>query len=383
MSLGGTPSQLTTFVYNDAGQVESESHGQGILGGLSVHHVYDNQGRRTQTRLESGVNVLSTIDYDWSSVNPSIGRLNSITHGGKTLAYSYRSDNLLSSVKDGTIYQHNRTYDNLKRLNYLETKASSTPIPMGFTLQYNKLNQRIRVEREDQSYWLYQYDDLGQLTQAQRYWKDRSTVAGQGFSYDYDDIGNRVNTGGRASSVSTYSNNSRNELDDHSVAAVVDVQGLANPTANVTVNGYVADRKKEYFHKALSIDNSTSAVYTNLTITSTYGGGETATGKVYLPQTPENFTYDDDGNLLSDGRWDYEWDGENRLIEMTAIGSFPAGVAERLEFSYDYQGRRIEKALGSGLKIRFRCKTPCFRVRCGFPGFIRKGVSPRKAHHYL
>jgi YD repeat-containing protein len=36
-----------------------------------------------------------------------------------------------------------------------------------------------------------------------------------------------------------------------------------------------------------------------------------------IPGTPEEFVYDLDGNLISDGRWDYVWDGENRLISMT------------------------------------------------------------------
>jgi hypothetical protein len=29
--------------------------------------------------------------------------------------------------------------------------------------------------------------------------------------------------------------------------------------------------------------------------------------------------YDLDGNLLSDGRWTYTWDGENRLVKMVSI----------------------------------------------------------------
>jgi len=37
-------------------------------------------------------------------------------------------------------------------------------------------------------------------------------------------------------------------------------------------------------------------------------------GRCLLPKSPESFTYDDDGNLLSDGRWIYSWDGQNRLI---------------------------------------------------------------------
>src|SRR5438128_9266361 len=65
---------------------------------------------------------------------------------------------------------------------------------------------------------------------------------------------------------------------------------------------------------------------------------------VYIPKTPEVFAYDSDGDLLSDGRWDYTWDGENRLIAMQTRYGLPSGVPiVRLEFSYDYLSRRVQK----------------------------------------
>ena len=36
------------------------------------------------------------------------------------------------------------------------------------------------------------------------------------------------------------------------------------------------------------------------------------TGNRFTPQTPEAFAYDDDGNLLQDGRWIYTWDVSDR-----------------------------------------------------------------------
>jgi RHS repeat-associated protein len=52
-------------------------------------------------------------------------------------------------------------------------------------------------------------------------------------------------------------------------------------------------------------------------------------------------TYDADGDMLSDGTWSFTWNAENRLI-----------VAEKsdakLEFKYDYMGRRVEKKVYSG-----------------------------------
>lgn len=62
-----------------------------------------------------------------------------------------------------------------------------------------------------------------------------------------------------------------------------------------------------------------------------------------LPQANEAYTYDADGNLTSDGRWNYTWDAENRLISMQAISNVPAAAKRRLDFVYDYLGRRVQK----------------------------------------
>jgi len=55
------------------------------------------------------------------------------------------------------------------------------------------------------------------------------------------------------------------------------------------------------------------------------------------------YAYDADGNLSTDGRWSYTWDAENRLTSMEAIAAVPVAAKLRLEFAYDYMGRRIQK----------------------------------------
>ena len=47
-------------------------------------------------------------------------------------------------------------------------------------------------------------------------------------------------------------------------------------------------------------------------------------------------TYDADGNMLTCNGWTFTWNGENRLIAAESSDT-------RLEFSYDYMGRRLEK----------------------------------------
>ena len=75
-------------------------------------------------------------------------------------------------------------------------------------------------------------------------------------------------------------------------------------------------------------------------------GTATTNLAAFTAGTPEAFTYDDDGNLLMDGRWQYNWDAENRLISMesTFDNYFVPGLPrQRLTFAYDARSRRIEK----------------------------------------
>ena len=43
----------------------------------------------------------------------------------------------------------------------------------------------------DASYWIYQYDTLGQVISGKHFWPAGTPVAGQQFEYGFDDIGNR------------------------------------------------------------------------------------------------------------------------------------------------------------------------------------------------
>ena len=56
----------------------------------------------------------------------------------------------------------------------------------------------------------------------------------------------------------------------------------------------------------------------------------------YTAAGAETPTYDDDGNMLTNGDWSYSWNTENRLIAAES-------ATAKLEFAYDYLGRRTTK----------------------------------------
>jgi len=133
---------------------------------------------------------------------------------------------------------------------------------------------------------------------------------------------------------------------NRTVPGYVDVLGIGTSTAAVTVNGTGAYRRGEYFHVALPVDNSSGPQYPSIVIQAVAGANSaSSTGSVFLARTPETFVHDADGNLIQDGHWTYTWDGENRLVTMQALDSLPSAAKLRVEYEYDWRGRRIGKTV--------------------------------------
>ena len=211
-----------------------------------------------------------------------------------------------------------------------------------------------RYNLADGSFWVYEYDSLGQVKSGKRHWSDWTPVAGQQFEYGFDDIGNRTSTkaggdssGGNLRSAS-YTANNLNQITQRDVPAYLNVIGAASATAtNVNVNNVMAYRRGEYYRVELNPDNS-SAVWQSVTNRAVQNGTtNSVTGNLFLPKHAEAFSYDADGNLTNDGRWAYVWDGENRLRSLTSRPSSPAGSSNALHFAYDWRGRRVSKTVSN------------------------------------
>jgi hypothetical protein len=77
--------------------------------------------------------------------------------------------------------------------------------------------------------------------------------------------------------------------------------------STVTVNRLSADRKSDYYRREITVDNTASAVYQTITNVAVLNQGTNAdivtniTGNVFIPQAPETFQHDLDGNLTNDG----------------------------------------------------------------------------------
>ena len=198
---------------------------------------------------------------------------------------------------------------------------------------FNAANQRIAEAWEglDEPSWVwdYGYDDLGQLTSADRKWGDiwngfTDPVKGQEYSYKFDDIGNRTKVTVNQREI-TYDDGTSglNQYAERNVPDAVDILGLAiYPDTDILVNNEPPDEKEdEYFYHVLNFNNSSDDRYEKVTVEEKDDGQtvDTTSGFYFLASHPEKFDYDEDGNLLFDGRWEYTWDAENRLIRAEEI----------------------------------------------------------------
>ena len=194
---------------------------------------------------------------------------------------------------------------------------------------------------------------------------DTSKVyGGRGFGYNYDPIGNRTTaseTIGGETLVKTYVANELNQYTAIANPGAVGLRGSATNTATVTVNGNAASRDNVAsdtvpWHYALLADNANGPDYTFANImavvnppgTNTPDIVSTESGNVYAPPQAEVLAYDDDGNLLSDGRWHYTWNGENRLICAEEQVCPTNRTLRKVEYVYDHQGRMVWKEISHG-----------------------------------
>jgi len=373
------------LAYNLAGELLAEAYSGGPLAGLAVTNRYDQFLRRTNLAALEGNTPLcqQTFGFDAAS------RLQTVGDGhGDSATYSYLANSPLVSqitfAQNGTTAMTTtKQYDYVNRLAQIASQPGGTGVPpVSFNYAYNLANQRTQDKLADGSYWVYQYDALGQVISGTKYFYDGTLVPGQQFDYSFDTIGNRTQTqaGGDQSGgglrLASYSVNNLNQIVSRDYPGTNDVIGAALANNAVTVNGQAAFHKWEYFRGTVGTNNANAPAWLTASVAS---GGSSNTGSLFVPQTREQFRYDADGNLLRDGRWNYTWDAENRLTGMTV--NTTVGPQYQLTFAYDAKGRRMEKivSLGNASTLNYQPATTNLFAYDGWK-LIAELRTPNSAH---
>ena len=329
-----------------------EGQGEGTAQ-YSVMYNYDQYGRfaSVASSIASTASTPSTQSMYTYSYLPNTDLLSGYTSGDFTRTVSYEPyRSLITSVenKHGSTTISRYDYEN----DALGRRTSRVDSGLAFA---------------NPAFDAYSYNQRSEVTGAQRYHgmdtADTSKVyGGRQFGYAYDPIGNRISAtetiGGQILSKS-YAANELNQYTTINNPAAVGLRGSVTNGATVTVNmqpvhsdSIAADTIP--WHFALGADNATGPDFPYAEIVATLNpsttNGSTAllsiqSGHLYAPPQEEELLYDDDGNLIQDGRWQYTWNGENRLIKAIELIAPTNRQPYEVNYAYDHRGRMTWKSV--------------------------------------
>ena len=342
--------------------------------GITITHTYDALSRSSGYNVDA-MSPSRSVTYGYDDA----GRFSTLTALGSTATYSYNDQGLPAGHSIPDILTVSKGFDGFNRLSAVSNLTGSTSSTIStYTYTHNDLDQRTSMQMQFgsstafDSTWNYQYDSLGQLSNA---WKtaNGAIVPGRQYGYQFDDIGNRLETtrGNNTSSLvlqndplvtSTYTPNLLNQYEQRTVPAYAEISGLAINGAvlsfqNLETGEHIrAGRNEAWFHAMLPLtDNSMTGSTNGVRMTAVLpglgaGGADLINTNQALTlsamKTPGIFQYDDDGNLLSDGRFIYIWNAENRLVAVSN------SIAEVASCKYDHQGRMVSRTL-NGVETTF------------------------------
>ena len=300
-------------------------------------------------------------DYYYSP----LGRTSRIAAAGRSVDYAYVPKSNLLERRDAKVGLGATGTKVLSSTHLYDAKGNLTDVQNMRQAPFNvavlahhygldALNRREVAEREDGTHWTYGYDSRSQVTSGKKY-LGTGPLPGMQNEYEYDNIGNRLvskdggNITGGGLRTTSYVPNALNQYTNITRSDFkTDFVGTAGPSDVVSVNGTAAERAGPWWRAEVtpSVGSLFGFGYVELN-----GQGINGPSSNNLPlRAPAypTFTsfvpngYDADGNLLSDGRQTYVWDGENRLIEAWAPG-YGTVATFHLVFAYDSQSRRIWK----------------------------------------
>ncbi|MCZ0756682.1 DNRLRE domain-containing protein, partial [Anoxybacillus sp. J5B_2022] len=344
---------VTTFDYNAINQVTLE---QDPLGKF-IKYDYDNNGNLKSVEKGKDTTILSKQEFKYDRKNQLTekwvngqkivsytydyaGNVTSIQANGQTYSYTYDTYNRLKTSQEPDGYQLQNNYvtdpnskSNDLRSSYVETiggnsytttfgydtlqRLSSIQVPTGQTTEfyYDESGQPIRMNVKNSantsSFSVYQsYDDAGRLTGQHVVGADALDL-----TYAYDADGNIVNYfDGTNPHTFTYDFAGR-------------LQSWTYQGNTVPYDYDAAGNLKNPHGKTLTF-NAANEV--------------------------EGFHYDEAGNLLQDDKYQYEWDGEGRLLTVkdlngNTIASFtyhPDGLRKTktvndVTYHYHYDGSNL------------------------------------------
>ena len=283
-----------------------------------VSAVFDDTGRVTSVTNNLGI-------FDYAYVNET-SRLDHIDLPNGQLTqfdyYNNSGDQRLKEIKHlapnhtDVISQHNYTYNSY-----------------GQITQWRQYNDGMT----DPQRYYFAYDNTDRLIAATLK-NDTSGAVEKRYSWGYDQAGNRISEqvdGGTGvdTILQAATANNLNQLTGLAPSGATVFRGTLDEPGTVTVEGSpakMAPGGTAFEGRANLATGPNTATDENANTTTNQYDVEVAGGST------RTLTYDDNGNLLSDGLRTYEWDAKNRLLAIQKSGYW------RTEFTYDGTDRRVK-----------------------------------------
>jgi RHS repeat-associated protein len=322
----------TAFAWTPWGALASEN---GPWAEDTVSYSYSNGQRQSLTLLQPNAAAwVESYGYDGGR------RLTSVTSAAGTFGCTYAGPwSLVTNLALPGGWAITNQYDSVGRLTGTWLRGPGGVVTNEHLYTYNTASQRTRQTRFAGDYVDYTYDAAGQLKTAVGKESGGATnrLAEQ-LGYVYDAGGNlqyRTNN----ALAQTFGVDNVNQLTTVTRTGTLTVAGGTSATATsvtVTDNGNSAVGATLYADNTFARSGVTLLDGTNTftaVATDSSGRGDTNTVTVTLPASL-TCTYDDNGNLTSDGQQSFEYDGENQLVAVQVAGAW------RSEFRYDGKLRR-------------------------------------------
>jgi RHS repeat-associated protein len=341
----------TAYSYDGVGQVLSEN---GPWTDDAVSYTYTNRLRtRTSVMAPDGAPWTQSYAYD------AARRLTNTTSVAGAFAYTYGATQNLNVARlglPGGAFITN-TYDSVARLLSTTLKNPQSSTFNAHLYAYSLAGQRTWETNTMGDYRAYTYDPMGQLVGAGGHESSGAARLQEQLGYVYDAAGN-LNYRTNNALLGTFSVNSLNELTTVGASGTLTVAGTTtSPATNVTVwgsTGLASGLATLYADSTWARTNATlpngSVTYT-ATAQDRYLRQSTNSVTVNLPASA-SYTYDLNGNLLSDGTRTFAYDDENQLITVYVTNVLAGATnVSRSDFVYDGRMRRrerFESALNGG-----------------------------------
>jgi RHS repeat-associated core domain len=335
--IGGT---FETFGYDGNNRVTHAVNDDGIMGSMTCDFEYDSLSNRTKD--QQGALSVDSV-YDGVSNRTQITYPGQFGGGRRVLTQSFDNLNRLQSICDvgaNSICDSGETiatkhYKGPHRLERGTYGSDATPISK-LDVGYDTLPRIVDMNHRTGANAMIAEFQYGFDRMSHRLFEKRVHDANLGDVYSYDSI-YRVTRNPQA----------------------IDLTAIA-PGTEIDPAAYAgAANRLEYAYDGVGNRTTStqvlSAVPTVTTYTQTVDGAlkdaeanqYTMTQEGALPV--KNYTYDDNGNLISDGTRKYAYDFKNRMVEVRNQGT-NALIAQ---YSYDSSDRRSMKMIAGGTTTEY------------------------------